>query len=668
MVGLIKKIFYDNYGVYGAKRIYEILKLNGYSISYKTVYYHCSNNGLMSIRHKIKSLKIPKPIKEYEKVRTGRSRTSNVMRLFPRTINEVWVTDWTRFFVEEKIVYLYVIMDLFSRRIIGYGINFVGESADTQIKVLKDTIINRSPSDNLTIHSDNDSAFKDKFYKEIVERMGIHQSFNFVMSNNNFMESFFASFWTEFYFPSFLNDNYFIHNLTLDNLDLQLKRYINFYNNKRAHSSLGYVTPRQYESTISTYVPIKYRRQILHVDINACFAQYECMLKPSLKGKNLVVIGEEYKRDQVIVCASYEARKYGIGCGDSLRYAKFKCKDLIVRKSAKKKYTEISQRFFEILYHYSDRVEPYGIDEAWVDVTHSTMLFGSPLHIAELIMNEIKVEMGITVSIGLSFNKIYSKLASDIHKPNAITYIPYKYHKKIVFSRPVEELLFVGERTTEMFHFYGIHTIGDLAFAKFEDVRDIVGEKWARKLIDYANGFEFSEVKLYGEKTPIKSISKSETFYKNAKCYDDIRKMVVMLSEDVAKRLREEKKMAYAICVKLRDTHYNDHSMQCQVSVGLDNGILISEVVEKLVFKNMLNKIITNYVEDLPSMADYQRPFKFEIRQMAVIGFKLGSVESNLLNEKIRKVDVAVDKINKKYNSNIVRSGVLCEPWYYRFI
>lgn len=115
-----------------------------------------------------------------------------------------------------------------------------------------------------------------------------------------------------------------------------------------------------------------------------------------------------------------------------------------------------------------------------MDVTHSTLLFGSPLHIAELIMNELKATMGITVSIGLSFNKIYSKLASDIRKPNAITFIPYKYHKQIVFNRPVEELLFVGERTAEMFHFYGIHTIGDLAFADFNDVKDIVGEKNAK--------------------------------------------------------------------------------------------------------------------------------------------------------------------------------------------
>ena len=200
---LIKKIYYDNYTVQGAKRIYEILKLDGYKIAYKTVFDFCSRNGLVSVRQKIKSLKISKPIKEYISVRKGHSVAKNIVKLIPQTINEVWVTDWTRFFVEEKTVYLYVIMDLYSRRVIGYGTNFSGENDDTQIKVLRDTIVARNVSDNLTIHSDNDSAFKDKLYSDLMARFNIKRTFNFVMSNNNFMESFFASFYKEFYVPSF---------------------------------------------------------------------------------------------------------------------------------------------------------------------------------------------------------------------------------------------------------------------------------------------------------------------------------------------------------------------------------------------------------------------------------------------------------------------------------
>ena len=670
MESIVKKIYHENYGVYGAKRIFEILRLKGYKVSYKTIYGICHRNALLSVRHKIKKLQVPKPVKEYLSSRKGQPVT-NIIKLAPRTINEVWVTDWTRFFVEEKTVYLYVIMDLFSRRVIGYGVSFAGENVDTQIAVLKGTIIERNPSENLTIHSDNEGAFKDRFYSDIVERLGIKHSFNFVMSNNNFMESFNATFYKEFYLPSFLKSDYFIHNLTLDNLQIELKKYINFYNNRRAHSSLGYLTPRQYESTVKTYVPIKYRRQILHVDINACFAQYECLLNPSLKGKNLVVIGEEYKRDRIIVCASYEARKYGIGCGDSLTYAKFKCPDLIVRRSSKKKYSEISQKFFEILYHYSDRVEPYGIDEAWVDVTHSTMLFGSPLHIAELIMKELKATMGITVSIGLSFNKIYSKLASDIRKPNAITFIPYKYHKKIVFNRPVDELLFVGERTAELFHFYGIHTIGDLAFADFNDVKDIVGEKSAKKLIDYALGYEYSEVRLYGETVPVKSVSKSDTLDKNAVYFGELKKLLIRLSEDVGTRLRSEKKVAYAIGVKLRDKYYKDHSMQMQLTYALDTGMDIADEIIYL----MLYKMYGLRADGTMSLKNYyeadKRKLTFEVRQASVFAFKLSdNAELNLITEisKHKKVDLAVDKINKKYNKNLVRSGTLFEPWYAKYV
>lgn len=671
MENIVRKIYHDNYGVYGAKRIYEILKLKGYRVSYKTIYGICHRNGLMSVRYKIKNIQVPKPVKEYLSKRASQSVSDKVIKFAPKTLNEVWVTDWTRFFVQDKTVYLYLIMDLFSRRILGYGVSFDGENVETQIKVLRETIIERNPSECLTIHSDNEDAFKDRFYSDIVERLGIKHSFNFVMSNNNFMESFNATLYKEFYLPSFLKNNYFINNLTLDNLQFEFKKYINFYNNKRAHSSLGYITPRQYESTIRTYVPIKYRRQILHVDINACFAQYECLLNPSLKGKNLVVIGEEYKRDRIIVCASYEARRFNIGCGDSLTYAKFKCPDLIVRRSSKKKYSEISQKFFEILYHYSDRVEPYGIDEAWVDVTHSTMLFGSPLHIAELIMKELKSAMGITVSIGLSFNKIYSKLASDIRKPNAITFIPYKYHKKIVFNRPVEELLFVGERTAEMFHFYGIHTIGDLAFADFSDVKEIVGEKNAIKLIEYALGYEYSEVKLYGEIVPVKSVSKSDTLDKNAVSFGELKKLIIRLSEDVGTRLRNEKKVAYAIGVKLRDKYYKDHSMQMQLTYALDTGMDIADEIIYL----MLDKMYGLKTDGSMSIKDYYEADKkklvFEVRQASVFAFKLSeNYDLNLIESinKHKKVDLAVDKINKKYSKNLVRSGTLFEPWYQKYL
>ena len=676
MLSLIKKIYYDNYGVYGAKRIYEILKLRGHSIAYKTVYYQCLKNGLVSIRHKIKSLKIQKPVKEY--TRSSHIVANNIIRLLPRTINEVWVTDWTRFYVESVTVYLYVIMDLFSRRIIGYGYNTVGETVDTQIEVLRETIISRSPSDNLTIHSDNEDGFKDRFYREIIDRLGINQSFNFVMCNNNFMESFNATFYKEFYLPSFLDDNYFIKKLTLDNFGTELKKYINFYNNNRAHSSLGYITPREYESTIRTYVPIKYRRQILHVDINACFAQYECILNPSLKGKNLVIIGEEYKRDRIIVCASLEARKYGIGCGDSLQYARFKCRDLVVRKSSKKAYQKISEKFFEILYHYSDRVEPYGIDEAWVDVTHSQLLFGSPLHIAELIMNELKATMGITVSIGLSYNKIYSKLASDLRKPNAITQIPYKYSKKIVYSLPVENLLFVGERTAEMFHFYGINTIGDLAFARFSDVKAIVGEKWANKLINYANGQEFSEVRLYGETVPIKSISKSDTLYANATDFDTLKKLIIRLSEDVGARLRDDKKVAYAIGVKLRDKYYKDHSIQTQLYYGTNSGMEISDEIIDLILHKMYG--ISTQMMSLKEYYELEHmKLKYEVRQAGVFAFKLRDeemvrnskytqVENVGINRKYTQIDKAIDKINKKYDSKVIGIGSRFSPWYERFL
>lgn len=670
MLSLIKKIYYDNYGVYGARRIFEIIKNKGYHVSYKTIYDYCHKASLISVGEKVKNLKIKKPVKTYIKI--GTSNKCKIIKLYPRTINEVWVSDWTRFFIDDSIIYVYFIMDLFSRRIIGYGFNMVGEIVETQVEVLKKTIIDRNPSDNLTIHSDNEITNFREEMKLIVERVGIKQTFNIVMSNNNYMESFVATFYKEFYRGSFITD-YFIKKLTFDNLEIQLKRYINFYNNKRAHSSLGYITPRQYESTIRTYIPIKYQRQILHIDINACFAQYECLLNPSLKGKNLVVIGEEYKRDRIIVCASLEARKYGIGCGDSLRYARFKCPNLIVRRSSKKKYGEISQKFFEILYHYSDRVEPYGIDEAWVDVTHSTLLFGSPLRIAELIMNEVKQEMGITVSVGISFNKVFSKLASDIHKPNAITHIPYKYFRKLLYDRSVEELLFVGNKTKELLNMDGIRTIGDLAFAKFASVRALVGEKWAYKLINYANGQEFAEVRKYGETERPKTMSKSDTLYENAKTISDLKPVIYRLSADLGARLRDANLFAYGLVVKLRDKYYKDYSMQMQICYGVSSGIEIADEIMRLIYKNWYGIEESRNVDNLMSLKKYyelnDKKLKFEVRQVCVGAFNLQNYENPKIgqNSKYKNVEKAIDTLNKKYNDRVVFVVNMSEPWYNQY-
>lgn len=206
-----------------------------------------------------------------------------------------------------------------------------------------------------------------------------------------------------------------------------------------------------------------------------------------------------------------------------------------------------------------------------------SQIFGSGLNIANLIMADLKKEMGITVSIGISYNKIFSKLASDIHKPDAITQIPYKYYREFVHKLPVEMLLFVGDKTKELFYVYGIKTIGDLAFADINIVKKVVGEKNALKLIHFANGYEFTPVKLYGEKDVPKSISRAETTYKDITTYGDLRVLIERLSEDVAKRLRNEKMKAGAICLKLRDRAYNEKSIQKQLTSYIDNGTLLSE-------------------------------------------------------------------------------------------
>lgn len=673
---IVKCVYFENNCVYGAKRIFEILKLQGVRTSYKTIYHICHNNGYVALSAIKPAVNIPKLDKIYKPVGIN---DANAFKITPSTINEAWVCDWTRFALSDgSRIYVYVIMDLFSRRIIGFKTTESGEVTKVQVELLKEVIIKRNPSDKLYIHSDNGDSFRHEFYKNILKNLRFIQTFNrieFGCADNAHMESFFATLNKEFYRPSFLDlkgkiAKYKPPHLTLENFNKCLTKYINFYNNKRVHSSIGYITPRQYESTIKTYIPIKYRRDIMHVDINACYAQYEVMMNPSLKGKKLVVIGEEYKRDKIIVCASYEARKYNIGCGDSLKYARAVCPDIVVRKSNKKLYEKISKRFFEILYRYTDMVEPYGIDEAWIDVTHSHKLFGDNMSIARSIMSDLKNEMRLTVSIGISYNKIWSKLASDLHKPDAITYIPYKYYRKITHNLPVEMLLFVGDKTKEMFNFYGIKTIGDLAFADKKIVTDVVGGKNATKLIDYANGYEFSAVRFFGDKQVVKSLSRGETVEKNIKTFNELMDLISRLCMEVAYKVRKEKMVASAICVKLRDQKYNDHSMQMKI-LNTDSGILMFENIERLLMYKLYGKIVNNNVANLPTLADYNERLPYEIREVSVIAFKLTNQYENVINirsERIRKIDKCIDKINDKYNSNVVYLARQAEPWYYHYM
>lgn len=204
-------------------------------------------------------------------------------------------------------------------------------------------------------------------------------------------------------------------------------------------------------------------KTILHSDCNCFYASVECALNPSLKGKPIAVSGNPEKRHGIILTKSEEAKKFGVKTGEAIWQAKQKCPQLILLPPNFKKYIEFSQKTKEIYYSFTDMVEPFGLDEAWLDVTGSKNLFGNGTEIANKISSRIKKELDITVSIGVSYNKIFAKLGSDYKKPDAITHISKNNFKDIVWSLPAENLLYVGYSTQKTLNRLGIFTIGQIA-------------------------------------------------------------------------------------------------------------------------------------------------------------------------------------------------------------
>ena len=251
-------------------------------------------------------------------------------------------------------------------------------------------------------------------------------------------------------------------------------------------------------------------RVILHCDCNNFFASVETLLNPSYRGIPMAVCGSQEDRHGIVLAKNEEAKKYGIKTAETVFSAKKKCPYLVIASPHYDEYEKYSMKLNAIYGEYTDKVEPFGIDESWLDVTASRRLFGTGEEIAELIRQRVKNEIGVTVSIGVSFNKVFAKLGSDYKKPDAITAISKENFRQIVFPLPVSDLLFVGKKTTEELEKIGIRTIGDLASTSKDMLRYKLG-KMGDMLYDYANGLDSSPVGS-GINREAKSISNGFTF------------------------------------------------------------------------------------------------------------------------------------------------------------
>ena len=306
------------------------------------------------------------------------------------------------------------------------------------------------------------------------------------------------------------------------------------------------------------------QRHILHCDCNCFYASVEMQEQPELRGKRIAVCGSKEDRHGIVLTASYPAKWMGVKTGMTIWQAQQCCHDLVIVPPHYTEYMRYSGYVREILQDYSDQIEGFGLDESWVDVSGSTGLFGSPMTIAQEISDRVKRELGITVSIGVSNNKVTAKLGSDYKKPDAVTVFSRENYRALVWPQPAANLLYVGRATAKKLAGIGVHTIGDLAAADPAALHMLLG-KMGPMLHAYANGWDRSPVAEYAAREEAKSIGNMVTAPRDICTPRDADLVLWPLCESVAHRLRRHGLCAGSLSLYIRDVELEVHTRQCQL-------------------------------------------------------------------------------------------------------
>lgn len=387
-------------------------------------------------------------------------------------------------------------------------------------------------------------------------------------------------------------------------------------------------------------------RVILHSDINSCYASIERLYYPELKDKPLAVCGEQELRHGIVLSKDELARKAGVKTGMAIWQAKQKCPELAVVKPHFDRYVKYSDIIRKIYAEYTDRCEPFGIDESWLDITNC-LACPDGEKTANEIRERIKRETGLTVSVGVSWNKILAKLGSDYKKPDAVTVIDRARFREMVWPLPAADMLMVGRSTSRILHRMGIDTIGDIATTEPEILQARLG-KSGIMLYTYANGMDSSVVRRIGEEPPPKSIGNSTTMPRDVSSAEEAHLVLMALADCVGSRLRTSKFMCRTVELSIRgtDLSWQSHRMRLRYATDITSELadcgmrLLTECHE---FPGPLRSMGLRALElvhsDEPEQVDIFLDYVNIERQ--------------------RKIDSAMDKIRGKYgNGSIQRASI----------
>ena len=386
---------------------------------------------------------------------------------------------------------------------------------------------------------------------------------------------------------------------------------------------------------------------ILHADLNSFYASVECLYNPSIRDLPVAVCGSVENRHGIVLAKNQPAKMVGIKTGEAVWQAKQKAANLVVVAPHYDRYLRFGNLAREIYGSYSARVEPFGMDEAWIDISFPGRTIQDGYAIAHEIRERVKFELGITVSIGVSFNKVFAKLGSDMKKPDAVTLITKEDYKQKVWPLAVEELLYVGRATKKKLNDWNINTIGDLACAEAAFIHNKLG-KCGSILKDYAMGNDYSLVENIEHETIIKSIGNSTTPPKDLCSFDDIRITSYVLAESIARRLREHGLKGKTIQIYLRDCDLESFERQGQLKD----------------YTNISNEIANKAVSLVTANWFFQKPVRsFGIRVTDLASSK-GPIQISIFKEenrrfKIMDLEYSIDDIRKRYGPYAIQRAIL---------
>lgn len=388
-------------------------------------------------------------------------------------------------------------------------------------------------------------------------------------------------------------------------------------------------------------------RTILHSDMNCFYASVEMMLDPSLRGKPVAVCGSTENRHGIVLAKSELAKKAGVKTGMVNWEARQLCPGLIMVKPQYDQYLKYSELARNIYQRYTDQVEPYGMDECWLDVTGSQRVRGDGLTIAENIRKDVKEELGLTVSIGVSFNKIFAKLGSDMKKPDAVTEISRDTFKEKVWPLPASDLLYVGRATTEKFRNFGIRTIGDIASTDPAFLKRMLGVN-GLQLWKYATGKDDTPVMHKDFVSPIKSVGHGITCVADLLDEEEVWKVMLELSQDIGHRLRLHKLKATGVQISIRSNDLGFRQFQAPLTLSTQSPMEIAKKARDI-FK-------TNYRWATPVRAVTVRAINL-VPQGSAEQIDLFTDMHRV--EKVEKLDDCIEEIRRRFGKHAVFQACL---------